>query len=63
MSIRLISPKPALQKDITRFHSGDYLACLKKLSETEDDEKYDEEAEAYGLSNRQIFSLRITKFH
>ena len=45
----LVKANPASMQDITRFHSGDYVSFLQKLSESEDKEKLQEEAEEYGL--------------
>lgn len=49
--MRVISPRLASEQELTLFHSIDYVQCLKKLSEREDEEKYDDEAEVFGLSN------------
>ncbi|KAK2172727.1 hypothetical protein NP493_931g00010 [Ridgeia piscesae] len=48
--MRCVSPRPAREDEVTLFHSSDYVDCLKRLSAIEDDEKYDEEAEEFGLS-------------
>ena len=44
-----MSPRPAREDEVTLFHSSDYVDCLKRLSAIEDDEKYDDEAEEFGL--------------
>ncbi|KAI0217672.1 Histone deacetylase 8 [Lamellibrachia satsuma] len=48
--MRFVSPRPAREDEVTLFHSSDYVDCLKRLSAIEDDEKYDDEAEEFGLS-------------
>ena len=40
----------AKEEDVLLFHSSDYVACLQTLSTDEDPEKYEEEAEMFGLS-------------
>ena len=47
---RLISPRPAREEELSLFHSEDYLECLKRLSNEEDEEKHGADAEVYGLS-------------
>jgi acetoin utilization deacetylase AcuC-like enzyme len=45
----LVKATPASTQDIALFHSEDYVSCLQKLSESDDKEKLQEEAEEYGL--------------
>ncbi len=45
-----MSPRPATEDELKLFHSAEYLECLKRLSDEDDDEKHGEEAEMYGLS-------------
>ena len=47
---RLVSPRSANDEELSLFHSKDYIECLRTLSECEDEEKYDEDAEVFGLS-------------
>nr|QVX32610.1 HDAC8 [Platynereis dumerilii] len=48
--MRLISPHKAKLTDILLFHSSEYIDCLQKLSDEDDDEKWMEEAETFGLT-------------
>jgi len=45
-----VTASKALESELTLFHSSDYLDCLKQLSNEEDEEKYLEEAEVFGLT-------------
>ena len=56
---RLISPRPAREDELNLFHSTDYLECLKRLSDEDDDEKHGEDAETYGLSKREYYNVAI----
>ena len=47
---RIVAPRPATDEEITAFHSVAYIECLKSLSCEEDEEKYEEEADIFGLS-------------
>ena len=47
---RVISPRTVKDEDVELFHSPGYVECLRNLSQEDDVEKYDEEAEMYGLS-------------
>ena len=51
----MISPRPAREDEITSFHSMDYVECLQTLSSEEDSEKFEEEAEMYGLSKYFLY--------
>jgi acetoin utilization deacetylase AcuC-like enzyme len=44
------SPGTPSEEDLKLFHSEEYIGCLRRLSEMDDEEKYDEDAEIYGLS-------------
>ena len=48
-----------MEEELNLFHSTDYLECLKRLSEEDDDEKHGEDAETYGLS-KKILPVHIT---
>ncbi|XP_052245187.1 histone deacetylase 8-like isoform X2 [Dreissena polymorpha] len=48
--LRTVQPTPASFEDLCKFHQEDYLEFLQKISQQEDIEKYDEEAQLYGLS-------------
>ena len=43
--------------EVMTFHSEDYINFLKRINEQDDEEKYDEEAELYGLSRNILFFL------
>ena len=43
------------------FHSSEYLNFLQHLSSQEDTEKYDDDAQAFGLSKLTRLSLTYTK--
>ena len=45
----IIAPNSATEEQILAFHAEDYVKCLKNLSDLEDEEKLDEDAEEYGL--------------
>ncbi len=49
-SFSIVTPRQATEDELRLFHSEDYLECLKRLSDEDDDEKHDEDAETYGLS-------------
>ncbi len=59
---RLISPKPARQEQLRLFHSVDYIECLKKLSDEDDDEKHGEDAELCGLSKEKLCNHNSLKY-
>ena len=46
----MISPTPASYDELTVFHDCEYIDFLKRISCVEDEEKYDEEAQQFGLS-------------
>lgn len=60
-NFRVIEPRPATFDELSAFHSSDYLEFLKKISELEDEEKYDEEAQNYGLS--MLFHMSSSVFN
>ncbi|XP_013383573.1 histone deacetylase 8-like [Lingula anatina] len=45
----VVPPKPATFEEICHFHSTDYIECLQRLCQDDDPDKYDEEAEEFGL--------------
>ena len=51
---RCVSPLPAREDEVTLFHSSEYVDCLKRLSAIEDDEKYDDDAEEFGLCEWEL---------
>ncbi|XP_052245189.1 histone deacetylase 8-like isoform X3 [Dreissena polymorpha] len=53
--LRTVQPTPASFEDLCKFHQEDYLEFLQKISQQEDIEKYDEEAQLYGLSVEDAF--------
>ena len=44
------SPRAASYDELTVFHDSEYIDFLKRISGIEDEEKYDEEAQQFGLS-------------
>ena len=53
------SPLSATYDQLTVFHDPDYIDFLKKISDIDDEEKYDEDAQLFGLS---MYSLPQIKF-
>ena len=47
---RIVSPSPATYDQLTVFHDPEYIDFLKKITDIDDEEKYDEEAQQFGLS-------------
>ncbi|ELU03635.1 hypothetical protein CAPTEDRAFT_148478 [Capitella teleta] len=47
--LQVISPEAASKEDLKLFHSEDFIDCLRRLSDLDDEEKYDDDAESYGL--------------
>ena len=54
---RVIPPRQADDEDLKTFHSSEYVECLKRLSTCEDEEKFDEEAEVFGLCKFEMFGV------
>ena len=54
----MITPSPASYDQLTVFHDSEYVDFLKRITDVEDEEKYDEEAQQFGLSMFQPFSIR-----
>ena len=50
ITFSIVLPRFASDDIIQTFHSTDYVECLKHLSACEDEEKYEHEAENFGLS-------------
>ena len=50
----MTSPSAASYDELTVFHDSDYIDFLKRISDVEDEEKYDEEAQQFGLSRFQF---------
>lgn len=48
--MRVVRPRPATYDQLTVFHDPDYIDFLKRITDVEDEEKYDEEAQQFGLS-------------
>ena len=42
-------PTAATESDVTVFHTPDYVEFLKSIDDQEDEEKYDEIAQQFGL--------------
>ncbi|XP_064627403.1 histone deacetylase 8-like [Lineus longissimus] len=47
--MKLIVPKPASEQELNKFHSEQYIDCIKVLSQEDDSEKHDRTAEKFGL--------------
>ncbi|XP_067674880.1 histone deacetylase 8-like [Haliotis asinina] len=48
--MKLIPPREATASELLQFHSPEYIQFLEKISDQEDEEKYDQEAEQFGLT-------------
>ncbi|GAB1607852.1 histone deacetylase 8-like [Argonauta hians] len=48
--MRVVSPSRATFDEMSQFHCHSYLQFLESINNSEDEEKYSEEAEQYGLS-------------
>ncbi|CAH1800130.1 unnamed protein product [Owenia fusiformis] len=49
-NLKMEAPKMATTEQLATFHSPDYITMVQQLSLRDDDEKYTEEAEQYGLT-------------
>ncbi|KAK3096748.1 hypothetical protein FSP39_002875 [Pinctada imbricata] len=48
--LKVVPPRHATEKEILSFHSEEYVKFLHKVSQTDDDEKFEEEANQFGLT-------------
>ncbi|XP_046578893.1 histone deacetylase 8-like [Haliotis rubra] len=48
--MKVIPPREATASELLQFHSPEYVQFLEKISDQEDEEKYDQEAEQFGLT-------------
>ncbi|XP_071078644.1 histone deacetylase 8-like [Haliotis cracherodii] len=48
--MKVIPPREATASELLQFHSSEYIEFLEKISDQEDEEKYDQEAEQFGLT-------------
>ena len=45
----VLQPVPASGKDLERFHSKDYVSCLQKAEENENEEDFEKLLEEFGI--------------
>jgi len=45
----VVSPTAASDRELRLFHSAEYLDCLQRISQLDDDEKFADSLEEFGL--------------
>ena len=56
---RVVQPRRASARELSAFHSLDYIECLKQLTSGDDCEEIEEMPSEYGLGMSAIYSSQF----